>query len=79
MAFWLTSRGLSNGLLNDIMGHFDSSIFAIIAIRNNVPLLNKLSGVVERILVEPDCVNLFSRRSGVADNFAGIAAPRPAR
>jgi len=61
------------------MGHFDSSIFAIIAIRNNVPLFNKLSGVVEPMLVEPDCVNLFSRRSGVADNFAGIAEPQPAR
>jgi hypothetical protein len=61
------------------MGHFDSSIFAIIAIRNDVSLLNKLSGVVERMLVEPSSVNLFSRRSGVADNFAGIAAPRRAR
>jgi hypothetical protein len=61
------------------MGRFDSSIFAIIAIRNNVPLLNKVSGVVERMLIEPDCMSLFSRRSGVADNFAGIAAPRRAR
>ena len=61
------------------MGHFDSSIFAIIAIRNNVPLINKLPGLVERMLVEPDCVNLFSRRSGVADNFAGIAERRRAR
>ena len=44
------------------MEHFNSRIVAIIAIRNNVPLLNKLSGVVEAMLVEPDCVNLFSRR-----------------
>jgi len=61
------------------MEHFNSRIVAIIAIRNNVPLLNKLSGVVEAMLVEPDCVNLFSRRSDVADNFAGFAAPRRAR
>src|SRR6266446_4629360 len=33
-----------------------------LAVRNNVPLLNKLSGVVECIMVEPDCVILFSRR-----------------
>ena len=30
------------------------------AIRYNVPLFNKLSGTIERILVEPDCMNLFA-------------------